>query len=98
MSQAPEYGTGSETLHGSSMDSVEDAIRNALSSSPSQSNQRRMAVSLEVEEGGVVGRLQYHVTLNPQPLPPGPERAEQSTLNPQPLPPSPEDAIGTLPS
>ena len=26
--------------------------------------------SLEVEEGGVVGRTQYHVMLNPQPLPP----------------------------
>ena len=81
MGQA-EYG-GPEVLHGSSTESVEDAIRQALASSPSQGNQRRLSVSLEVEEGGVVGRTQYHVMLNPQPLPPGPD----ADLNPQPEPP-----------
>jgi hypothetical protein len=93
MSQS-EYGSP-DVLHGSSMESVEDAIQQALASSPSQANQRRLSVSLEVEEGGVVGRTQYHVMLNPQPLPPGPESAAE--LNPQPLPPSPEDAVGNEP-
>lgn len=93
MSQS-EYGRP-QPFHGSSMESVEDAIKQALASSPSQTNQRRLSVSIEVEEGGVVGRTQYHVMLNPQPLPPVQESASQ--LNPQPLPPSPEDAVGNEP-
>ena len=32
------------------------------------------------------------VSLNPQPLPPGPERGRRVTLNPQPLPPGPDGA------
>lgn len=92
MDQAPDYGTQPQPLHGSSMESIEDAIQQALASSPKEGNVRRLSVALEVEEGGVVGRTQYHVMLNPQPLPPGPESAVE--LNPQPLPPSPEDAVG----
>ena len=88
MNQADEKGSygnpgggGDELMYGSSFESFADAVRQALSSNPSAENRRRLRVeSFEVEEGGVVGRVQYHVALNPQPLPP-------QELNPQPLPP-----------
>ncbi len=59
-------------LYGSSSESFEDAIQQALSASPRQANFRRLTVqSLEVEEGGFAGGITYRVTLNPQPEPPG---------------------------
>jgi hypothetical protein len=51
-------------LHGSSFESFEDAAANALSVNPRQGDRRVLeVVRLSVEEGGVVGRTQYHVDL-----------------------------------
>ena len=41
-------------------------------------------------------RLGEDVSLNPQPLPPGPERGRRVSLNPQPLPPGPDWELPSL--
>lgn len=75
-----------ESIEGSSSESIQDAVRNALEVNPRSGNFRSLVVdSITVEEGGIVGNIIFRVALNPQPLPPGPDVA----LNPQPLPPEP---------
>lgn len=53
-----------QDLTGSSLDSFEDAVENAIQENPRQSNHRTLHIdSLWVTEGGVVGKVQYHVKL-----------------------------------
>ena len=80
-----DYEPGaSETIEGSSTESIQAAVRNALENSPRAGNFRSLVVeSITVEEGGIVGDTIFRVALNPQPLPPEPPER----LNPQPLPP-----------
>ncbi|HYN98402.1 MAG TPA: hypothetical protein VEU28_01875 [Actinomycetota bacterium] len=62
-----------ETIEGSSTESIQAAVRNALQNNPRTGNVRTLVVSeITVEEGGVVGDTTFRVTLNPQPLPPEP--------------------------
>jgi flavin-binding protein dodecin len=62
-----------ETISGSSTESIQDAVRNALQNNPRSGNFRSLVVSeITVEEGGVVGGTTFRVALNPQPLPPEP--------------------------
>jgi flavin-binding protein dodecin len=80
-----------KVIQGSSDNSIQDAIQDALTRNPKTSNHRFLVLeSIAVEEGGFVGGTIYHVALNPQPLPPGPEE-NHVELNPQPLPPGPEE-------
>lgn len=65
----------SETITGSSTESIQAAVRDALQNSPRSGNFRSLIVdSITVEEGGVVGETTFRVALNPQPLPPGPDK------------------------
>jgi hypothetical protein len=83
-----DYEGATESIKGSSTESIQAAVRNALENSPRAGNFRSLVVeSITVEEGGVVGDTTFHVMLNPQPLPPGPD----VELNPQPLPPEPPE-------
>lgn len=59
-----EKDSAEADFSGTSFDSFEDAIKQAVDQNPRSSNHRRLkVVSLELEEGGVVGRLQYSVQL-----------------------------------
>jgi flavin-binding protein dodecin len=86
-----EYeGAAAEKITGSSTESIQDAVRNALKEHPRSTSHRRLTLErIEVEEGGINPAMDtvFHVTLNPQPLPPGPD----ADLNPQPLPPEPPE-------
>lgn len=63
----------SETIEGTSTESIQAAVRNALENSPRSGNFRSLIVdSIMVEEGGIVGDTVFRVALNPQPLPPEP--------------------------
>ncbi|HEX2149116.1 MAG TPA: hypothetical protein VHI31_02940 [Actinomycetota bacterium] len=63
----------SEAITGSSTESIQAAVRNALQNNPRSGNVRTLVVSeITVEEGGVVGDTTFRVALNPQPLPPQP--------------------------
>ena len=63
------------TITGSSTESIQAAVRDALQNNPRSGNFRSLVVdSITVEEGGVVGDTIFRVALNPQPLPPEPER------------------------
>lgn len=63
----------SETIEGSSTESIHAAVRNALENNPRAGNFRSLVVgSITVEEGGIVGDTIFRVALNPQPLPPEP--------------------------
>jgi flavin-binding protein dodecin len=63
----------SEMIEGSSTESIQAAVRNALENSPRPGNFRALVVeNITVEEGGIVGDTIFRVTLNPQPLPPEP--------------------------
>jgi flavin-binding protein dodecin len=65
--------SATETITGSSTESIQDAVRNALQNNPRSGNLRSLVVSeITVEEGGVVGGTTFRVALNPQPLPPEP--------------------------
>lgn len=62
-----------ETIEGSSGESIQDAVRNALEQNPRSGNFRSLVVdSITVEEGGIAGNVIFRVALNPQPLPPEP--------------------------
>lgn len=69
-----EYGgAADEKIEGSSTESIQAAVRNALENSPRAGNFRSLVVeSITVEEGGIVGDTIFRVALNPQPLPPEP--------------------------
>ncbi|CAN5874263.1 hypothetical protein BH23ACT12_BH23ACT12_00520 [soil metagenome] len=69
-----DYDSGAnETIEGSSNESIQAAVRNALELNPRAGNFRSLVVeSITVEEGGIIGDTIFRVALNPQPLPPEP--------------------------
>jgi hypothetical protein len=64
MNEVGGKGSPLSHLRGSSFESFEDAVIQALSGSPRSGDHRVLdVVRLSVEEGGIVGRIQYHVDL-----------------------------------
>jgi hypothetical protein len=65
--------SGEKRVSGSSLDSFEEAAKNAFEEFEGDPNREGMAaarvVTLWLEKGGFVGRIQYHVELEAYPQP-----------------------------